>query len=97
VKKRAQFPFPSPLPAPVTLDQKLYWAVFNACLAASWAEARAIDALNSAQSAVFWNERFRFLEVAYEHSMLRAQARESGIADNVLKGSAGVVPGDWKS
>lgn len=70
--KRAQFPFPVPMPKPVGASQSFYWVAFSACLAASWAEARGAR-----------EERERFLEVAFEHLCMRAQAQAVGLADPV--------------
>jgi hypothetical protein len=72
--KRAQFPFPNPLPPPSTVDEKLYWVVFGACLAASWSRARG--------GLVSLFEVENFIDVAVEHTRMRAQARENGDAND---------------
>ena len=64
------FPFPNPLPKPVGADQRLYWEVYGACLAASWALARGdLAALD------------RLIDVVVAHTQMRAQARSVGLTE----------------
>lgn len=82
--KRAQFPFPVPLGKPIGARQSFYWVAYSACLAASWSEARARSACeqeNWPMAEAYRIEVERFLEVAFEHMLMRAQATEIGLED----------------
>ena len=80
--KRAQFPFPVPLPKPVGARQSFYWVAFSACLAASWADARAKAAPFADLAIEREEQRDRFLEVAVEHLQMRAQAEAVGLDED---------------
>lgn len=72
MKRRAQYPFPNPLPKPVGAAQSFYYVAFGACLAASWADARGDLAMVD-----------RFLDVAVEHMIMSAQAKARGLDEGL--------------
>lgn len=80
--KRAQFPFPAPYPKPVGASASLYWVALSACLAASWADGRAD-----------YKARDNFVDVAFEHLCMRAQAAAVGL--DAEQFYSGVVPSEF--